>query len=144
MISNDNIQCIVLSILSRWMQDGFAIATRIPSFENSFWIYMPDSIITVDVNHRQPEQAILFKSLLLYTKSWATEEPRKTSHMSHEPTGNVRSPLSLSPPPRKPGEATASSASVVVMALMTAAWPSRLLLVWHLNVGAWQDTTNVH
>ena len=28
-------------------------------FQNSFWIYLPDSIITVDVNHRQPEQAII-------------------------------------------------------------------------------------
>jgi hypothetical protein len=36
----------------------FAIATRIPSFENSFWIYQPDSIITVHVEHRQPTQAI--------------------------------------------------------------------------------------
>jgi hypothetical protein len=33
------------------------IATRIPSFENSFWIYLQDSIITVDVKHRQPTQA---------------------------------------------------------------------------------------
>jgi hypothetical protein len=28
----------------------FPIVTRIPSFENSFWIKLPDSIITVDVN----------------------------------------------------------------------------------------------
>jgi hypothetical protein len=31
----------------------FPIATRIPSFENSFRIKLPDSIITVDVKHRQ-------------------------------------------------------------------------------------------
>ena len=36
----------------------FPIVIRIPSFENSFWIYLPDSIITVDVKHRQPAQAI--------------------------------------------------------------------------------------
>ena len=36
---------------------GFPNATRIPSFENSFWVYLPDSIITVDVKHRQPTQA---------------------------------------------------------------------------------------
>ena len=36
----------------------FPIATRIPSFENIFWNYLSDSIITVDVNHRQPTQAI--------------------------------------------------------------------------------------
>ena len=36
----------------------FPVATRIPSFENSFWINLPDSIITVDVKHRQPIQAI--------------------------------------------------------------------------------------
>jgi hypothetical protein len=27
----------------------FPIATRIPYFENRFWIYLPDSITTVDV-----------------------------------------------------------------------------------------------
>lgn len=37
----------------------FPIATRIPSIENSFWNYLSDSIITVDVNHGQPTQAIL-------------------------------------------------------------------------------------
>ena len=31
----------------------FPIATRIPPFENSFWIKLPDSIITVDVKHHQ-------------------------------------------------------------------------------------------
>ena len=36
----------------------FPIATRIPSFENRLSIYLPDSIITVDVNHRQPTQVI--------------------------------------------------------------------------------------
>jgi len=36
----------------------FPIATRIPSFKNSFWIHMPHSIITVEVKHRQPIQAI--------------------------------------------------------------------------------------
>jgi hypothetical protein len=35
----------------------FPIATWIPSFENSFWIYLPDSIITLDVKHLQPTQA---------------------------------------------------------------------------------------
>jgi len=42
----------------------FSIAPRIPSFENSFWIYLSDSIITVDVKHLE-----------------APTEPRKTSHM---------------------------------------------------------------
>jgi hypothetical protein len=42
------------------MQDGFISATRIPYFENSFWIYLFDSIVTVDVNHCQPEQATIF------------------------------------------------------------------------------------
>jgi hypothetical protein len=36
----------------------FPVATRIPSCENSFWIYLPDSIITVHVKHRQPAQVI--------------------------------------------------------------------------------------
>ena len=36
----------------------FPVATRIPSCEKSFWIYLPDSIMTVDVKHRQPTQAI--------------------------------------------------------------------------------------
>jgi len=41
------------------MEMDFPIVTRIPSFENSFWIYLlRDSIITVDVEHRQPTQAI--------------------------------------------------------------------------------------
>ena len=35
----------------------FPIATRIPSFENNFWIYLPDSIITMDVKHLKPTQA---------------------------------------------------------------------------------------
>jgi hypothetical protein len=35
----------------------FHIATRIPSFENSSWIYLHDNIVTVDVKHRQPTQA---------------------------------------------------------------------------------------
>jgi len=56
----------------------FPIATRNPSFANS-WIYLPDSIIRVDVKHRQPTGDL--QSLLLYTKSWGAEEPRKTSHM---------------------------------------------------------------
>jgi hypothetical protein len=34
------------------------IATRIPSFENSFWIYLPANIITMEVKHRHPTQAI--------------------------------------------------------------------------------------
>ena len=37
----------------------FPIATRIPSFENSFWINLPDSIVVVDVKHEQPTQAII-------------------------------------------------------------------------------------
>ena len=45
-------------IVSQCKMD-FSLATRIPYFESSFWIYLIDSIITVDVNHRQPEQAIL-------------------------------------------------------------------------------------
>ena len=36
----------------------FPIATRIPSFENSIRIYLSDSIITADVKHRHPTQAI--------------------------------------------------------------------------------------
>ena len=35
----------------------FPIATWIPSFENSFWIYLLDSIITMDVKHLQFKQA---------------------------------------------------------------------------------------
>jgi hypothetical protein len=36
----------------------FPIATRIPSLENSCWIYLTDSIITMDVKHPlQPTQA---------------------------------------------------------------------------------------
>ena len=35
----------------------FPIATRIPSFENSFWINLTDSIITMDVKHLKPTQA---------------------------------------------------------------------------------------
>jgi hypothetical protein len=31
----------------------FPIATRIPSFENSFWINLPDSVVVVDVKHEQ-------------------------------------------------------------------------------------------
>ena len=35
----------------------FPIATRIPAFENSCWIYLTDSIITMDVKHPlQPTQ----------------------------------------------------------------------------------------
>ena len=56
----------------------FHIATRISSFENSFWIYLSYSIITVDVKHRQPTQEIIMQSLLLYTKPWDAEEQRKT------------------------------------------------------------------
>ena len=37
----------------------FPIATRIPSFENSFWINLPDSVVVVDVKHEQPTQAII-------------------------------------------------------------------------------------
>jgi len=37
---------------------NFPIATRIPPFENSFWNYLYDSSITVNVNHRHPTQAI--------------------------------------------------------------------------------------
>jgi hypothetical protein len=33
-----------------WRMD-FPIAIRIPSFENSFWIKLPDSIITVGVKY---------------------------------------------------------------------------------------------
>ena len=36
----------------------FPIAIRIPSFENSFWIYLHDNAITVDMKHRQPTLAI--------------------------------------------------------------------------------------
>jgi hypothetical protein len=36
----------------------FPVATRIPSCENSFWIYLLDSIITVHVRHRLPAQVI--------------------------------------------------------------------------------------
>jgi hypothetical protein len=59
------------------MQDGFAIAIRIPSFENSFWVYLPDSIITVDVKHLQPTQAIFSH----FCSTPSLEAPIKTSHM---------------------------------------------------------------
>jgi hypothetical protein len=36
----------------------FPIATRILSFENNFWINMPDSVVAVDVKHEQITQAI--------------------------------------------------------------------------------------
>ena len=36
----------------------FSIATRNPSFENSFWINLPDSVVAVDVKHEQTTQAI--------------------------------------------------------------------------------------
>ena len=36
----------------------FLVATRIPSFEKGSWIYLLDSIIMVDVKHRQPIHAI--------------------------------------------------------------------------------------
>ena len=36
----------------------FVVTTRIPSFEKSSWNYLLDSIITVDVKHRQPIHAI--------------------------------------------------------------------------------------
>ena len=52
------------------------VLSRIPCFENSFWIYLPNSIITVDVEHRQPIQAIF---------SWCCFKPSleapKTYHM---------------------------------------------------------------
>ena len=46
----------------------FPITTRIPSFENRFWIYLPDSIITVNVKHRQPTGDL--QLVMLYTTSW--------------------------------------------------------------------------
>ena len=39
-----------MTVLNEFGMD-FHIATRISSFENSFWMYLPDSIITVDVTH---------------------------------------------------------------------------------------------
>jgi hypothetical protein len=38
------------------MQDGFSYCHSIKSFENSFWIFLPDSTITVDVKHRLPQR----------------------------------------------------------------------------------------
>jgi hypothetical protein len=46
----------------------FPIATRIPSFDNSVWIHLPVCIITVEVKHRQPTQAI-FRFCLQVPKS---------------------------------------------------------------------------
>ena len=53
----------------------FPIATYIPSFENNFWIYLPNSIITMDVKHRQPTQAII--SLCCSTPSLETPKSRE-------------------------------------------------------------------
>lgn len=50
----------------------FPIATQIPYLENSFWIYLPDSIITVDVIHRQPTPSLEALSLSHKTLDWRT------------------------------------------------------------------------
>jgi hypothetical protein len=57
----NNLKCQYL--VSECMID-FPIATRNPSYANS-WIYLPDSMIKVDVKHRQPTCNL--QSLLLYT-----------------------------------------------------------------------------
>jgi hypothetical protein len=56
---------------------SYAIAIRIPSFENSFWIYLPDGIITVDVKHRQPTQAIFSQ----YYSTPGIEAPKSSYHI---------------------------------------------------------------
>ena len=66
----------------------FHIATRISSFENSFWIYLPDSIITVDVKYRQATQAIF--SHCCSTPSLEAPKSRETEKdplNAQEPTG---------------------------------------------------------
>ena len=59
-------------VLSRQCKMDLPIATRIPSFDNSFWIYLPDSIITVNVKHRQPTQAIFSQ----YCSTSSVEAPQ--------------------------------------------------------------------
>ena len=41
---------------ARWI---FLLPHESHFFKDSFWIYLPDIIMTVDAKHRQPEQAIL-------------------------------------------------------------------------------------
>jgi hypothetical protein len=73
----------------------FPIATRIPSFENSFCNYMFDSIITVHGQESSPTHTGDLQSVLLYAKSWSDEVPRKTCHIIQEPTDNVRSSFKI-------------------------------------------------
>jgi hypothetical protein len=65
----------------------------IKSFENSFWIFLPDSIITVDVKHRQPAKA--FFSHCRWTSNLEAPKSReRPSSHTQEPIawiGNVRS-----------------------------------------------------
>ena len=47
----------------------FPIATRIPSFENSFWIYMPDSSYQYSGREASAAHTSDLQSILLYTPS---------------------------------------------------------------------------
>ena len=64
----------------------FPIATRTPSFGNSSWIYLSDSIITVDAKYRQPTQ-VIFSHCCSRGADWAEKD---LSH-AQEPTDYIRS-----------------------------------------------------
>ena len=57
----------------------FLVATRIPSFGKNSWIYLLDSIIMVDVKHRQPIHAIFSQCCPM--PSLQAPELRKTANM---------------------------------------------------------------
>jgi hypothetical protein len=74
----------------------FPIATRIPSFENSFSNYLSDSIITVNVNHRQPTQAIFSHCCSTPSPEATKSRERPVTYMYiQEPTDNVRSSFKI-------------------------------------------------
>jgi hypothetical protein len=65
-------------VLSRWMQDGFSYCHSNPTF----WEQLLDlPARQYHYGGRDTSPTNHLQSMLLYTKSWGTEEPRKTSHM---------------------------------------------------------------
>jgi hypothetical protein len=71
----------------------FPIATRIPSFENSFWINLPDSVVVVDVKHEQPTQAIISHCFLNVLFSAVYSHFSASSGGLHTPASPILNPL---------------------------------------------------
>jgi hypothetical protein len=68
-----------MKVLSRWMQDGFCYCHSNPIFWEQ--LCLPARQYHCGGREASPTHSGYLQSMLLYTKSWGTEGPRKTSHV---------------------------------------------------------------